>query len=190
MRSEPLEIGSSSDLITVLAEHGVDTDLWGSGGAKTVGHLLAELRDGDCALEARGDSLVRRVKNVWIDVVATVDGTQRRLVERRQVFTDGRIRERDLPASLGEKCKIDEDPAVAAERGVAEELGIVVRLAVVPATPRVNPQGPPSYPTLTTVYDTSWFSVDLPLEQYVAEGYVERQEDKSTYFEWRDVEPR
>lgn len=168
----------------VLGHYSIAAMSWGKGGAKTLDHLAAEIRDGDSELFIDGDSLARRVRNVWVDVFV-VSGTGRHhLVERRQVFYDGRTRERNLPASIGEKCKIQEDPAAAAQRGLAEELGIEKPLSLVQAESRENPVGEPSYPGLRTVYDTYWFIAEIDPKDYKPEGYVEEQPDKRTYFEW------
>lgn len=175
---------SSDDLLGVLRTHGVLGAGWGTGTAKTAKHLLTELRDRDCELFVDDLGLARRVRNVWIDVFAVSGETRRHLVERRQVFCDGRTRERSLPASLGEKCKIGEDPGVAARRGIAEELGIAIDREIVAAKPRENPVGRQSYPGLRTVYNTYWFLAELAPADYKAEGYVEVQCDKRTYFEW------
>lgn len=48
-------------------------------------------------------------------------GTVQTLVEVAQRFADGRRRVRNLP--LSEKLKPSEDPCIAAERGIREELG-------------------------------------------------------------------
>lgn len=175
---------SADDLLGLLRAHGVSAAKWGRGPAKTAGNLLAELRDNDCELFVDDLGLARGVRHVWIDVFADLGGTRRHLVERRQVFSDGRIRQRSLPASLGEKCKIGEDPWVAARRGIAEELGITAAIDMTGAQPRENPVGRQSYPGLRTVYRTYWFITELAPADYNAEGYVEVQTDKRTYFEW------
>lgn len=171
-------------LAALLLSSGVDTAAWGTCEAKTIGHLLAELRDGDCELIEDQTGLARRVRNVWVDLHAAIDTERLRLVERRQVFADGRVRERTLPASLGEKCKIGEDPADAARRGVAEELGIAAPLRLVATPPRDNPATARSYPGLRTIYDTYWFAGELDAADFVVDGYVDVQSDKTTYFEW------
>lgn len=173
-----------SQLVSILTRAGVDVTAWGVGRAKTVGHLLAELRDADCELIADEEGLVRRVRNVWVDVFATVAHRRYHLIEQRQDFVDGRSRERDLPASLGEKCKIGEDPLNAARRGVTEELGIVTDFELRDGEKRENPSGETSYPGLRTRYETHWYDADLDSRAFNADGYVERQEDKVTSFVW------
>jgi len=185
--ARPRRVGTVVDgdhLQAILSEYGVETSGWGEGEAKALGHLLTELRAGDCELVVDERGLARLVRNVWVDVFAHVGAARHHLVERRQVFIDGRTRRRSLPASIGEKCTVGEDPAVAAVRGIGEELGIVSPLALTPGEPRENPVGPPSYPTLRTLYDTAWYVVELDASDYRPEGYVEVQSDKSTYFEW------
>lgn len=175
---------SAYDLLRVLHAYGVVGADWGTGPAKTADHLLTELRNNDCELFVDDLGLARGVRHVWIDVFAVSGEKRRHLVERRQIFSDGRTRERSLPASLGEKCKVGEDPWVAARRGIAEELGITEGVGVIAAEPRENPIGRQSYPGLRTVYRTYWFIAELAPADYHAEGYVEVQGDKRTCFEW------
>lgn len=177
---------SVKDLNSLLALAGVDISAWGAGQSKTVAHLLSELRNGDCQLIVDGDGLARQVRNVWVDVYCTVGDARRHLVEREQVFDDGRSRARDLPASLGEKCIGDEEPTDAAQRALSEELGIASPLTIAPAPARENPLGTASYPGLRTVYDSHWFTAELDPADYRAEGYIEEQRDKRTTFEWED----
>ena len=171
-------------LARYLARFGVETSDWGRGDTKTVDHLLEEMRNGDSELIVDGTDLTRRVRHVWVDVFATVQDERRHLVERRQVFNDGRVRERVLPTSIGEKCKVGENPAEAARRGIVEELAIAAPIKLIVGMDRQNPIGPPSYPTLRTVYDTYWFVAELDISDFKPEGYVEIQPDKRTYFEW------
>jgi len=176
---------NESALIAVLKSWGVNQTEWGGNATKTAVKLLAELQRGDCDLVVDANGLARRVRNIWIDVHVNLESGRRHLVEREQVNPDGSpFRTRNLPSSLGEKCKIDEDPAVAAQRGLAEELGIEKPLSLVQAESRENPVGEPSYPGLRTVYDTYWFIAEIDPKDYKPEGYVEEQPDKRTYFEW------
>ena len=174
----------ADDLRAILGLGGVDTSTWGTGETKTVDHLLAELRGGDCELVVDEHGLARRVRNVWVDVFCAVDGQRRHLVERRQVFADGRERVRDLPASLGEKCTVGEDPAVAARRALLEELGISSPRALAASAPLSSPEAGSSFPGLRTVYETYWFTAELDPADYRPEGYTESQSDKTTMFEW------
>jgi len=175
---------TQADLEGVLAYWHLDTSAWGTGDAKTLGDLLVELQKFDCELFVDADGVSRRVNNVWIDIFVHVDDKRLHLVERAQRFSDGRVRVRKLPSSLGEKSKVGEDPAQAARRGVIEELGISSTFTVDGARPRGNDDGKSSYPNLRTFYQPHWFSVDLSVDDYRPEGYVEVQPDKSTYFQW------
>lgn len=182
--SRSIASGTLEDLDSALMAAGIDTSLWGAGPTKTLAHLATELQEGDSELFTDQEGLARRVQNVWVDVFVAESGQRRHLVERRQIFCDGRSRERSLPASLGEKCKIGEEPLVAARRALVEELGIEKPLGLATAEPRENPVGEPSYPGLRTVYETYWFTAEIDPKDYKPEGYVEEQVDKRTYFEW------
>lgn len=182
---DPVPVWESADLATCLTRFGVETSAWGTADAKTIAHLVDEVRNGDCELVLGATGLTRRVANVWVDVYATIGGERHHLLERRQVFRDDRVRIRSLPASLGEKCKVGEEPLVAARRALMEELGIGSPLTLAPASAGESPTGPSSYPTLRTTYTTSWFIAELALADYRPAGYVELQSDKRTYFEWQ-----
>lgn len=186
----PLPVREVSDLRGLLARFGVDTSTWGTGEAKTVDHLLEEIRSGDSELVVEAAGIARRVRNVWIDVFATTDSGRLHLVERRQVFGDGRQRMRRLPASLGEKCRVGEEPLVAARRGFAEELGIGPPAVLAPTAPGLNPTGRTSYPTLATSFESHWFRAEIDPADYRPDGYVEVQPDKQTFFEWEPVRRR
>lgn len=174
-------------LVALLSAAGCDTATWGGQKSKTVGHLLAELRDADCELFVDDAGLGRRVRNVWVEVFAPA-GDGRRLIERVQVFTEGGELPRPLPASLGEKAKRGEVAQEAARRGLMEELGLGVDSYELSAgQPRENPIGRDSYPGLRTVYETHWFVARLYPVAFKPDGYVETQPDKQTYFEWEAV---
>lgn len=174
-----------SDLAAVLQAWGVDVSSWGTGEAKSLEHLLAELRSGESELLIDDSGLVRRVRNVWVDVHANDGAVRRHLVELRQEFADGRTRVRDLPASIGEKATAGEHPTKAAMRGLEEELGLPSSAYVLTeGAPRDNPEPPRSYPGLRSEYETHWFEALLQPAVYEAEGYVEKQRDKQTHFGW------
>lgn len=174
------------ELDAVLHSWGVSMKRWGAAGAKSSADLLAELREGESELVVDELGLARSVRAVWVDVFATdSDGRRRRLVEARQVKADGSpFRQRTLPASIGEKAKRGEHPRDAALRGLAEELGIRLAAESLRDAEPGAFSGGSSYPGLRTRYEHFWFTVELPPDQYRAEGYVEHQDTKTTYFEW------
>lgn len=172
-------------LLHLLEEHGVDSGLFGQGEAKSLSHLMKELREGECSLRSVDGTLQR----VVYGATAVVRHSGLVLVEDRQVFKDGRVRRRDIIGSIGEKMKPDEDPLLAARRALAEELGITdpaITLSYEGILEK-DIDFSQSYPGLTTLYVMHHFSIELPEEHFRPDGYVEHQSDKSTYWVWQPL---
>lgn len=169
------------DLKARLLAHGIDLSRFGQGKAKSLEHLLAELRSGEAELVSRDGRLVRRLQVLNIDVYA--DGRRLRLIEDRQVFTDGRVRRRDLPCSVAEKLKAGEDREAAVARALAEELHIHRFDIVSPFGETLLEGESPSFPGLWTAYATHQVAVLIDPDEYRTE-YQEAQPDKSTFFVW------
>ena len=174
-----------NSLISLLSEHGIDTSLFGQGQAKTLSHLLKEVEEGEAVFEVESGVLRRVISLVSIQIQSPY-GEQ--LVEDRQVFKDGRVRERGLTA-LAEKFKPGEDRIVAARRALQEELGVSAEIAdtlvFLEGGTEEKVKTSPSYPGLISVYRVTNLSVELPAAAYDPSGYIEKQSDKSTYFLWK-----
>jgi len=114
---------TDKELRAILAQYGVATSSWGSGSAKTVGHLLEELQRGEAFLGKTKDGrLVRETAVVCLDIFA---GGQF-LREAFQLFyQDGRRRERKLDATTGEKMRPGETPQDAVRRLIREEFPVL-----------------------------------------------------------------
>jgi hypothetical protein len=166
----------------LLKMYGISVAEWGAGDAKTVSHLLKEIEDGESKLVAKRDKLMRQlaIMTIW------VYSPDRSMVlkEDRQEFKDGRVRRRGhLSGSVTEKVKRDEEMDLAAvARALKEELGdcYVDSLRYIGAD--IQEENSMSYPGLTTVYKQAKYDVTLSYAN--AEGYVEVQKDKSTFFVW------
>jgi 8-oxo-dGTP pyrophosphatase MutT (NUDIX family) len=171
-----------------LEQAGISTTEWGKGEAKTLAHLVKELCEGDCSLVEENGTLIRTVIVGGADVLyETPDGTFR-LKEEKQVFNDGRERRRDLGSAVSEKMKPDEAPGEAMVRGLREELGIRGDVALCYEGESGRTLESPSYPGLTSRYVNHKFTAILRADQFRPEGYIEVQDDKSTYFVWQRVE--
>lgn len=172
-----------------LANAGIDTSSWGTGQSKTLTHLQKEIESGETILIV-GDKgeLLRRVIIVCADIYyQSPDGKKYRLKEERQVFKDGRQRQRNLGTSVSEKIKLDENPKAAVIRGIQEELGISSGFALSETGKSASQVTSLSYPGLKSEYIRHNFLVTLTDEQFNPEGYVEEQSDKITYFVWEEV---
>lgn len=177
------------ELESFLRERGVPIDTWGHGTAKTIDHLLRELNAGESTLTEAGGVLTRSAAGCLVNVYY-FDGIKAWLLrEDRQVFTDGREKTRaDLAGSVGEKLKPGEDPHRGVERALYEELGILDALPLIerPGSTK-GPKPSVSFPGLMVVYTNHCFDVVLPTRHFRPEGYVEQQDDKTTYFVWDSI---
>ena len=114
--------GSPDSLAAWLRAHGVDPSFASAAksiSTKSIVELATEVRRGETALlsDANG-AVIRRVRVLRLLIR---DDRDRVLIEARQEWSDGRVRERGTP--LSEKMRRDEDWRDAARRAVVEELG-------------------------------------------------------------------
>ena len=140
-----------------------------------------------CFDEERG-IWVRELKAIEVRVFhRSLDGNTYILKEDRQVFKDGRVRRRGF-SWVAEKMEKDENSFMAAERAIKEELGLLSPFASWPEhiDNEVFEQKSRSYPGLMTEYSIDRFKVYLTPEQFVPEGYVEEQENLTTFFVWEE----
>lgn len=168
-----------------LAGFEIPVNLWGQGAAKTIGHLLQEVIDGETVLTQKGRELLRQVGFSAVNVTYRNGREVYELVEDRQVFRDGRVRRRDTGSSVSEKIQLGEKPKDAAERALREELGITGRVNISDGSKSEEIKESPSYPGLRTQYLRFGFQAELSGNQFSPDGYVEEQQDKTTYFVWQ-----
>lgn len=126
---------------------------WGAApGTKTLLNLFLELSHGDCALHLPAAPPPRVVRDVHVATVRIRNRCGARLVETRQLLSDGRIRSRG-PRPLSEKMRPGESPEAAAARAVDEELGESARVRILGAVEaRVEERESASYPGLPARY--------------------------------------
>lgn len=175
-----------------LEETGVPLDEWGKGEAKELEDLIGEVVEGTINLSFDNE------KQKWIRVVKPVEvhvfyefpeGDVYFLREDRQVFKDGRERRRNH-FWIGEKMEKEEIPFEASVRAIKEELGLTPPFASGPrhfGDKRIRRESK-SFPGLISRHSVSCFEVCLTQEQFNPEGYVEEQEDKTTFFVWEEME--
>lgn len=176
------------DFRDYLASHGVPVEVYGTKGFKTVGHLYKEVEEVETVLTEEEGSLVRRVEFVGARVIYRAPEGTLRLYEAKQVFKDGRTRVREnMPYSAAEKFKTGEDPKEVLIRGMEEELGLQVDPSQFAFYNRKEVENNDDYPGIRSFHVGHEFVVNLRDDQFVAEGYVERQSDKDVYFEWRPI---
>jgi len=182
---------TEQQLLALLHKHAIDVACFGTGSAKTLAHLLAEIADGETLLAEVDSRLVRRVSVLGVDVFADIDGKCFCLVEDRQVLNDGRERRRKMPTSISEKLHQGEDVLAAVSRALDEEIGIseFTLLSPTPRT-RTEVEDSPSYPGILSEYTKYEVDVLIASSAYKAEGYREVQSDKTTHFVWVPTERR
>ncbi|MBU1985065.1 hypothetical protein KJ815_11730 [bacterium] len=182
---------TKQQLLALLHKHAIDVARFGTGSAKMLAHLLAEIADGETLLAEVDGRLVRRVSVLGVDVFADIDGKHFRLVEDRQIFRDGRERRRKMPTSVSEKLHQGEEVLAAVTRALGEEIGIS-EFTLLSSTPRTRTEteDSPSYPGILSEYTKYEVDVLIASSAYKAEGYQEIQTDKTTHFVWVSTDER
>lgn len=173
-----------------LEFYAIEIHRWGINSAKTIQHLIKELNEEESVLCENDDGLLIRQLNVVTALIyfETSDGTQHILREENQVFGDGRMRQREnKDSSVSEKMKPNENPEDAIKRGIQEELNIQGELIVTKYETTTKTNYTDSYPTLLSQYNIHRYRVHLSKEQFNADGYIEKQQDKTTTFVWSKI---
>jgi len=183
--SLPVSVSSLEELIKLLDSHGIGQSEW----IKPPKALFEEIQLGECFLEIKDGKLQRTVAVVTVECFYTNDiGEKFQLVETKQVFKSGTIRERGFKY-IAEKMQAGEEPIQAALRGLKEELDVST------STLQVNSKGDSNqylassktYIGLPSTYNKYHFEHNISKENY-KENYVEHQEDKDTFFSWIKIE--
>lgn len=172
-------------LNSYLRARGIDTASWGTGESKTLGHLFEEVCSGESELvETKDRKLLRLVRGVGINVFCQTRTGILKLLEEKQVFADGRIRIRNLSTSIGEKLKPGESPEEGALRALKEELKIYTEYSFSNFEERNWEVKSTSFPGLRTKNNFYITNLFLKNKDFHKKGYVERQEDKTSYYTW------
>lgn len=179
-------INTVEELTNKLKEYSVPIEEWGTGDAKTIDHLFDELKNEECNVEDKGGYLVRSIEFVGIKIYyKDKNNVTWYLKEDKQEFKDGRVRRRNMLASVSEKMKFGEDTLISAIRGIREELGFNVEgHQLIKMRDLFYNGGSQSYPGLRTKYKGHQFTCFLNDDQFNENGYIEVQKDKSTFFKW------
>lgn len=183
---------NKNELEQYLNNYEIPIKKWGIGVSKTVNHLLNELNNGESIIEVSKEGLVRKEKGVALNIYYQDGKTLLKLFEIEQRFKDGRIKKRNLSTSIGEKMKPGENPVIATGRALTEELGIENPQKIIEDIKFITLENKPvaseSFPGLFTQRKIHIADIYLSEEYYKQEGYIERQPDKTTIFEWKKVE--
>lgn len=163
---------------------------WGDNGSKPLSALYKEIQNGESIVYLdNAGNIIRNISYVGIEVYFTTDSRIFRLYEDHQEFKNGFIKVRESQTEgVFEKMMIDEDPIVAGFRGIKEELGINARgvhLSAKKDNPQIfPPKNSKTYPGVLSVHTKHSLCAIIDRDSFKPEGYVEHQEDKTTYFKW------
>lgn len=176
---------TKSELQDLLLMNKIPLSEWGIGEAKTISDLYSEIRHGESVLAVENKKLIREVGIVKIDIFYKDATGSYKLAEDYQEFYDGRRRAFKHECPVGEKMKPNETPIQAFERALKEELCITKPIQGRATKARVTTKVSRSYPGLTSRYHEHRFTVTIPKKYYNADGYMEVDGDRKTYFSWR-----
>ena len=180
-------VDNERKLCSLLQKHGIDVNSWGKGEAKTVRHLFEAIESGETTLEEE-NGLIRKVAVVAADIIHTNKaGKTFKLIEEKQIFSDGRKRKRNLPHSMTETVRPREDIEKALQRGIKEELKVDTPFEIRFEKLLYETVVSPSYPGLRTKYVIYRFKVIFSDEHYKKAGYIEVEKDLTTYFVWQKI---
>ena len=181
--------GEYIDFVQMLKDKGIDTELYGTGTFKTIGHLYQEIREGETELTEEDSQLMRKVEFVGARIIYKKNDKWLRLYEEKQIFKDGRERRRtNMPYSAAEKFKSGEDPKEVIVRGMKEELDLDITKDQFTFYNKKEIENNDDYPGIKSFHIGHEFLVVLNDDQYNPDGYIERQSDKDVYFTWRLME--
>ncbi len=175
---------SQEDLIQLLRKYKIPFESWGTGNSKPFEKFCSEINSSEAKLVERDNELFRLVSVVVMNVFYFNNNQHFKLKEDRQIYKDGRVVRRDLKDSLLEKLKPQEDPYSGALRALREELGITTKVTLNDNGMTSEIVEGKSYPGLMnhgTLYN---YEAILSDKEFKQEGYIEIQDDKTSYFVW------
>ena len=185
-RVEPvLDWTSEATTRSWLDEHKVPIDLWGTGTAKSVGHLWAEVKQGECTLTYEEGRALRELRVVKMRVLHPT--STQHLIEQKQTLANGK--EKIRGGVPGEKLINDEVAEDGAVRGVKEELGweVVGAPRLLHTTVEVKPSE--SFPGLMSRYTFYEYALNVRglSEEHLKPLFITVEGDRKHHWQWRDA---
>jgi hypothetical protein len=165
-----------------LSAAGIDLTKWSPElGTKSIEDLQIEIDTGETQLQSIEGILTRVVKVVNVTVRVEIGDRSFILVEDKQIFFTGAIRERGLKC-LAEKIINNEPPEIAARRALREEIGLDFEGELVSIGEEIQQQSSPSYPGLSTQYQIFNYQIVLSVADLSQIGFAEIQAKKISLF--------
>ncbi|MFN8441047.1 MAG: NUDIX domain-containing protein [Caldilineaceae bacterium] len=191
-----LKFDSIQQLTQWLNHHGIPTNTWGQGDAKTVADLWLEVTHGETILQLVSAQVPEPLTASPVRLVQVVELLIQRqdhtLIEAGQLLTNGTERHRNhLPA---EKMKGGETPLAAAWRCLREELAasdeVLAEVEVVIIEDSLKKRFSPSYPGLQSeyhLYRAQVTGLPLPADDFSTENraYCDGDPVKMHHWHWK-----
>ena len=188
---QKLTFWNENELKEFLDKNWIDTSKYWKWEAKTIKNLYNEVSQSEAKLYISKDTkqVIREIKVLSLNILYK----DLKLNESQQVFKEdwvetSRKRERNLTASMGEKINDWEDKHLAIFRAIHEELWIILneeqinKLSLIETNETRVSQ---SFPDIQTEYKFYTTDIILNENQYDPFWYIENQEDKNVYFNWK-----
>lgn len=169
-------------LSQMLLENGIDAKYWSRElGTKSIDDLQAELEAGETKLETIAGMLVRVVRVVAIVVRVQLGDKLFTLVEDKQIFFTGAVRQRGLK-NIAEKIAGNETPIEAAQRALIEEIGLNFTGEWMFLGEEFQTATSPSYPGLNSCYHMFNYQIMLSAADLNELRFAEIRDRKLTLF--------
>lgn len=181
-----LEVSSEENLTALLEKYGVDITLYGKGNAKSIHKLYKEIEEGETSLYDHNNVLIRQIT---VLILLVKSGT-RVLLEKKQIFSDGQVRERNAP--LAEKMKLGEKCGDAITRAIKEELGSILS-DIEPSIVIDNHShlivqersASSTYPGLITGYAKYYVAIEV--DDLPTEPFITHEVHVTNYWAWEEM---
>ena len=172
------QVQSYQQLQELLSEHKIDLSNWSHKQEnKTLEQLWKEIKDGECYLNIVEKKLVRQLDVASMIVKFKLGDRYFQLVEDKQIFLTGKIRNREL-VTITEKIKGGETPLQGAYRGLAEEVGLYIKEGLILGKESRWQKMSPSYPNLISMYRVFHYSIVLGQEELTKIRFSEYQPEE------------
>lgn len=184
IKSASLKFSSLDQLNQLLAASNICTDDW----RKPASALFKELQTGDCTLQKDDKHGLVRIVDVARVFCYSKRGTLKLVEEKQCYFKTGETVQRGHEC-ICEKVQSHESSLEAAKRGLEEELQIDAKKLILhkkEISKESDVALSPAYKTLICIYTYHDYETVIPDDQWKAE-YVEVQQDKCTYFVWKNI---